>query len=104
MTEIDIRPLAERDEEDWRRLWRGYLDFYETSVPDAVYDSSFQRMLAGNGGAVGEFRGLIATVDGGRLDWRITCFTGMAGRLRMSATYKTCSCLTPIAGWGWVGN
>lgn len=63
MSDIDIRPLVRRDEVEWRWLWRGYLDFYETSVPDAVYASSFQRMLAGNAGAAGEFRGLVATVD-----------------------------------------
>lgn len=28
MTDIRIRPLAERDHEDWRRLWTAYLEFY----------------------------------------------------------------------------
>ncbi|MDJ0685276.1 MAG: GNAT family N-acetyltransferase [Alphaproteobacteria bacterium] len=64
MTQIEVRPLVADDEDKWRRLWRGYLDFYLTSVPDAVYDSSFRRVLSGNAGAAGEFRGLVATVDG----------------------------------------
>ncbi len=56
-----VRPLEAADEADWRRLWTGYLDFYETALPEAVYASSFARMLSG---AASEFHGLIAEVDG----------------------------------------
>ena len=45
MPEITLRPLAATDREDWARLWTGYLDYYETSVPSAVYDSTFARLL-----------------------------------------------------------
>lgn len=55
-----IRPLAADDETAWRALWRGYLDFYETTVDEAVYATSFRRMLAGNGGAPHEYRALVA--------------------------------------------
>lgn len=61
---LEIRPLRAGDEAEWRRLWTAYLEFYETSVPEEVYRSSFDRMLAGNEGAANEFRGLIALVDG----------------------------------------
>ena len=61
---IEIRPLAKSDREPWARLWHGYLDYYETTVPDAVYGTSFARMLEGNAGAPNEFRGLLALVDG----------------------------------------
>jgi GNAT superfamily N-acetyltransferase len=60
----EIRPLERGDEAEWRRLWTAYLEFYESSVPEEVYASSFERMLAGNGGAPNEFRGLIALVGG----------------------------------------
>lgn len=60
----EIRPLERGDEAEWRRLWTAYLEFYESSVPKEVYASSFERMLAGNGGAPNEFRGLIALVGG----------------------------------------
>ncbi|WP_223478121.1 GNAT family N-acetyltransferase [Oricola indica] len=60
----EIRPLERGDEAEWRRLWTAYLEFYESSVPEEVYVSSFERMLAGNGGAPNEFRGLIALVGG----------------------------------------
>ncbi len=60
MTEIAIRPVTAADEPDWRRLWTGYLDYYETKLPEEVYASTFARLLSG---APGEFRGLIAEVD-----------------------------------------
>ena len=61
---LEIRPLERGDEAEWRRLWTAYLEFYESSVPEEVYASSFERMLAGNGGAPNEFRGLIALIGG----------------------------------------
>lgn len=62
--ELTIRPLAVGDEAEWRRLWTAYLEFYEATVPEAVYRSSFERMLKGNAGEPNEYRGLIAEVDG----------------------------------------
>ena len=61
MTDAAIRPLRPGDEVDWRRLWTGYLEYYETRVSDAVYASTFRRLLSGAGG---EFRGLIAELGG----------------------------------------
>jgi len=43
-----IRPLSASDEADWRRLWTEYLAFYGTTVPDAVYDTTFARLLGGD--------------------------------------------------------
>lgn len=43
---ITIRPLEAADEADWRRLWTGYLDYYETSVTEEVYQTTFRRLLA----------------------------------------------------------
>ncbi len=45
MVGVAIRPLAAGDRADWRRLWTAYLAFYGTTVPDAVYDSTFARLL-----------------------------------------------------------
>ncbi len=61
MPEIQIRPLAAGDEAEWRRLWTGYLEFYQTSVPEAVYATTFARLL---GDDPQDFNGLLATVDG----------------------------------------
>ncbi len=55
-----IRPLAAADRDDWAEMWHDYLAFYETAVADAVYDTTFARLL---GDDDHDFRGLIATLD-----------------------------------------
>ena len=45
MARCIIRPLRPEDEPDWRRLWTAYLEFYKTSVPEAVYQTTFARLL-----------------------------------------------------------
>ena len=42
---LSIRPLTPEDEPRWRALWAAYLDFYETELPDAVYRTTFARLL-----------------------------------------------------------
>jgi GNAT superfamily N-acetyltransferase len=42
---VAIRPLAAPDEAEWRRLWRDYLAFYGTELPEAVYAATFSRNL-----------------------------------------------------------
>ena len=61
MSALTIRPLQAEDRSDWARLWTGYLDYYQTSVPQAVYDSTFARLL---GDDPQEFNGLLALLDG----------------------------------------
>jgi GNAT superfamily N-acetyltransferase len=58
---IEVRPLAPADEPRWRGLWRGYLDFYEIELPEAVYATSFARLTDPG---VGDYHGLIAAADG----------------------------------------
>jgi GNAT superfamily N-acetyltransferase len=59
---VTVRPLAPGDEADWRALWRGYLDFYRTELPEEVYATAFARLTDP---AVTDYHGLIA-LDGGR--------------------------------------
>ena len=59
--DLEIRPLRASDEADWRRLWTGYLAYYETTVPEPVYASTFARLL---GDDPQDFSGRIATVGG----------------------------------------
>ncbi len=61
MSELVIRPLAAEDEPEWRRLWTLYLEYYETSVSERVYDTTFARLLSGD---ANEFHGLIAIRNG----------------------------------------
>jgi GNAT superfamily N-acetyltransferase len=42
---IAVRDLRAEDEASWRRLWRGYLDFYETALPEQVYATTFDRLI-----------------------------------------------------------
>lgn len=56
-----IRPLTAADEAHWRRLWTDYLAFYDTTVPEEVYVTTFQRLLDDD---PHEFNGLIAEVEG----------------------------------------
>lgn len=65
MRALTIRRLEARDEIEWRRLWTGYLDYYETTVGEEVYQTTFARLLAGNSGVDNEYRGLIAETEDG---------------------------------------
>lgn len=58
---IDTRPLAQQDHADWRRLWTAYLTFYETTLPESIYELTWKRLFT-----EGEFepKGFIARVDG----------------------------------------
>jgi hypothetical protein len=31
-SKVDIRPIVASDKDQWRKLWTGYLEFYESSV------------------------------------------------------------------------
>jgi GNAT superfamily N-acetyltransferase len=46
MSEIMITPFRPDDRPGWAELWRGYLDFYETSLSDAIYDETWRRLMA----------------------------------------------------------
>lgn len=59
--ELTIRPIRPDDRSDWAELWRAYLEFYESTVPDEVYETTFARLL---GEDPQDFHGLIAEVDG----------------------------------------
>ncbi|MBB3147402.1 GNAT superfamily N-acetyltransferase [Phyllobacterium trifolii] len=58
---VQIRPLQKSDEAQWRRLWTAYLAFYETTVPEEVYQTTFARLTSG---ANHEYRGFIAEFEG----------------------------------------
>lgn len=58
---MKIRPLTQDDEPQWRQLWTGYLEFYETSVSEDVYKAYFQRLV---GSDPRDYHGLVAEQDG----------------------------------------
>ncbi|MFK7943072.1 MAG: N-acetyltransferase family protein [Paracoccaceae bacterium] len=58
---VVIRPVRPGDEAAWRALWTGYLEFYETSVTEQVYQTTFTRLLDDD---PHEFLGRVAEKDG----------------------------------------
>jgi GNAT superfamily N-acetyltransferase len=40
-----IRAIEAGDRAAWTPLWRAYLKFYDTTLPDDVYDVTWQRLL-----------------------------------------------------------
>ena len=58
---ITLHAITAADRAEWARMWRAYLDFYETALPQAAYDTLFARLLAP--GPDGPF-GRIARVEG----------------------------------------
>jgi GNAT superfamily N-acetyltransferase len=59
---IVIRPVGKDERVAWEPLWRGYLDFYKTTVPEEVYDTTWERLHDGN-----EPMGLLGAYVEGRL-------------------------------------
>jgi len=45
MSDPLIRPLQAEDEAGWRPLWRGYLEFYKTVLPEEVTATTWRRLL-----------------------------------------------------------
>ena len=56
-----VRPVMAGDAADWRRLWQGYLAFYETALPPEVTDATFAAVVADDPAGV---RGLLLEVEG----------------------------------------
>ncbi|WP_371688465.1 N-acetyltransferase family protein [Ruegeria sp. EL01] len=56
-----IRALRTDDRDAWAEMWRDYLAFYETTVPDATYDTTFSRLI---GDDPQDFSCFVAEQDG----------------------------------------
>ena len=58
---VEVRTLEQSDHADWRRLWTAYLGFYNTTVGEEVYATTWKRLFA-----QGEFepKGFVARLDG----------------------------------------
>jgi GNAT superfamily N-acetyltransferase len=42
---VKIRALRTEDRDAWAEMWRDYLAFYETTVPEAIYATTFSRLI-----------------------------------------------------------
>ena len=45
---LTIRNISAGDQPNWTNLWRLYLEYYQTSVSDDVYQKTFERLLDSN--------------------------------------------------------
>lgn len=43
---VTIRAIEAGDAAEWRALWHDYLVFYETSVAEEVYQTTFKRLIS----------------------------------------------------------
>lgn len=57
---MDIGELRPGDRPRWTELWRAYLAFYDTALPQEVYDHTWSRLQAGE-----ELHGLAARDESG---------------------------------------
>lgn len=57
---VTIRDFLPGDEAAWRRLWAGYVAFYQADVSEQVTAATWRRLLAGDVGMLGR----IADSDG----------------------------------------
>jgi len=60
---MSISILQESDYEDWAELWRQYLEFYKTVLPETQYMNTWSRIRDKSG----EFYAFVIRDDGGRL-------------------------------------
>jgi GNAT superfamily N-acetyltransferase len=42
--DLIIRPVGSDERAAWEPLWKGYLDFYKTSLPKKTYDATWARL------------------------------------------------------------
>jgi GNAT superfamily N-acetyltransferase len=49
MMTVQVRPLESSQRRQWEPLARAYKAFYETTLPDAAYDSTWARLMATDG-------------------------------------------------------
>ncbi|MGD9541056.1 N-acetyltransferase family protein [Methylocystis sp.] len=59
-----VRDIREDDAQDWRRLWAGYNDFYEASVPTEVTEYTWRRLLDPTSSLIGRIAEIDARVVG----------------------------------------
>jgi len=58
--DVVIRPIGVNDRESWEPLWKGYLDFYEKTVPQDTTEFTWKRLATTR-----ELEGLLALDDKG---------------------------------------
>lgn len=50
---MQIKPLQQTNKNQWQTLWQGYLDFYQTHLPQATTDNTWQKIVDENSSIYG---------------------------------------------------
>lgn len=50
---MQIKPLQQTNKNQWQTLWQGYLDFYQTHLPQATTDNTWQKIIDENSSVYG---------------------------------------------------
>lgn len=58
---MNVRPLRPGDEDAWRDLWTAYLAFYDTTLPEATFATTFARLTDP---AIADVHAIVAETDG----------------------------------------
>jgi GNAT superfamily N-acetyltransferase len=74
---MTIRAITADDRAAWTPLWTGYLTFYETVLPERVYDETWRRLLDPNEPVWGAFALDDAGIPVGLVHWLFhrTCWS-----------------------------
>ncbi len=44
-----VSEMRREDQARWKELWRGYLDFYQATLPDEIYERTWRRLMDKSG-------------------------------------------------------
>ena len=55
-----IRKICIRDKEDWKKLYKGYADFYKSPINDIILDTVWSWLMDKNH----EVKGIVCEIDG----------------------------------------
>lgn len=45
MSEVIVRHIQPKDRGEWEKLWRGYIEFYQATIPESQYELTWNRLL-----------------------------------------------------------
>jgi len=102
MSEIVVTELREADYARWAELWRSYLDFYETSLPEAIYRHTWRRIMDAT--SIFGFGARLGDPGGHSSASPTISSTTMPGRQSKSAICKTCLSMRACAAKALAGR
>lgn len=85
ISSMKLRDIVIEDGSAWRRLWKGYCDFYRTALPPAVIKSTWERIVDPKSAFVGR----IAELDGEIAGFSLSVIHECSWTIAPSVIWKT---------------